>query len=432
MDLLTEHTALTVVQALDGMPVEPEHLYVIPPGAYLSVSSGALRLSPPEMRDGAPHGARFPFDALLHSMAGEYGRRDACVVLSGTGDDGSAGLRAIKEGGGLVVAQDPDEAGHDGMPRSAIATGLVDAVLPVASIPEALAADWASHEQPPILRSEGNAPPAAPSSPVRDAEPAQPDPLSSIIELLHARTKHDFAPYKRGTLERRVGRRMGMAIPGSGDVGRYLGLLRSDAGELDLLAKDLLIRLTSFFRDPAVFNALARTIIPGLLRDRVPGEPLRIWVAGCSTGEEAYSLVILFREALANAHDGEGPDIKLQVFASDIDPDAAAMAREGLYPATIATDVSARRLARFFTREDGHGYRVNPDIRASVVFTVQDLLTDPPFSRLDLVSCRNLVIDLGPDAQARAMTLFHFALKEGASCCCAPPKPPAKGMAGSS
>ena len=412
-DLLTEHTTLTVLQVVDGMPLEPEHLYVIPPGTYLSVSSGALRLSPPEMRDGAPRGARLPFDALLHSMAGEYGRRAACVVLSGTGRDGSAGLRAVKEGGGLVIAQDPDEAGYDGMPCSAIATGLVDAVLPVERIPEALAADWASHEQPPVSRSEGNAPPAVSSSPVTGAEPAHPDPLSNIIELLHARTGHDFAPYKRGTLERRIGRRMGMAIPGSGDVGRYLDLLRGDTGELDLLAKDLLIHVTSFFRDPAVFDTLAGTIIPALLRDRVPGEPLRVWVAGCSTGEEAYSLVILFREAMADAHDGKGPDIKLQVFASDIDPDAVATAREGLYPATIAADVSARRLAQFFTREDGHGYRVNPGIRASVVFTVQDLLTDPPFSRLDLVSCRNLMIYLSPAAQARAPALFHFALKEG-------------------
>ncbi len=413
VDLLTEHTALAVVQAVAGMPVEPERLHVIPPGSYLSVSAGALRLSPPEMRDGAPHGARFPFDVFLHSMAGEYGRRAACVILSGTGSDGSAGLRAVKEGGGLVVAQDPDEAGYDGMPRSAIATGLVDAVLPVAGIPEALAADWASHEQSAVPRSEDDASPAAVPSPVRSAGAARPDPLSGIIELLHARTKHDFAPYKRGTLERRIGRRMGMAIPGSSDVGRYLDLLRSDEGELGLLAKDLLIHVTSFFRDPAVFDAMAGTVIPALLRDRVPGEPLRIWVAGCSTGEEAYSLVILFREAMAAAPYDKGPDIKLQVFASDVDPDAVAMAREGLYPATIAADVSARRLAQFFTEEDGHGYRVNPDIRASVVFMVQDLLTDPPFSRLDLVSCRNLMIYLGPDAQARAMALFHFALKEG-------------------
>ena len=411
--LLPKHTALAVVQAVDGMSVEPEHLYVIPPGSYLSVSAGALRLSPPEMRDGAPYGARFPFDVLLHSMAGEYGPRAACVVLSGTGGDGSAGLRAVKEEGGLVIAQDPDEAGYDGMPRSAIATGLVDAVLPVAGIPEALAAAWAVHERTTMPRSEGNAPPAAVPLPVESAGAARPDPLSDLIKLLHARTGHDFAPYKRGTLERRIERRMGMALLRGSDVGRYLDLLRSDTGELDLLARDLLIHVTSFFRDPAVFDTLVGTILPALLRDRVPGEPLRIWVAGCSTGEEAYSLVILFREALAGAHGGKGPDIKLQVFASDIDPDAVATAREGLYPATIAADVSAQRLARFFTREDGHGYRVNPDIRASVVFTVQDLLTDPPFSRLDLVSCRNLMIYLGPDAQARAMALFHFALREG-------------------
>ncbi len=409
VDLLAEHTALAVAQAVDGMPVECEHLYVIPPGSYLSVSAGVLRLSPPETRNGTPHGARLPFDALLHSMAGEYGPRAACVVLSGTGGDGSAGVRAIKAANGLAVAQDPAEAGFDGMPRSAIATGLVDAILPAAGIPAALA----SHAQ----AGNGHA-----GSPPSDAAPlpggasgaAQPDPVEGIIELLRAHTRHDFAFYKRGTLERRIERRTGMALPGKADAARYLDLLRGDPAELDLLAKDLLIHVTSFFRDPAAFDVLAKQVIPGLLQDREPNQPVRVWVLGCSTGEEAYSLVILFYEALAAAGTGkEEQEIKLQVFASDIDVDAVATAREGLYPHGITKDVSAERLGRFFIEEDGHGYRVHPDLRASVVFTVQDLLTDPPFSRLDLVSCRNLMIYLGPEAQAKAISLFHFALKEG-------------------
>ena len=401
VDLLTKHTALAVLQATDGMPVEPEHLYVIPPGTYLSASAGTLRLAAAAMRDGAPHGARLPFDALLQSLAAQYKERVTCVILSGTGSDGTAGLKAVKEAGGLVIVQDPEEAGYDGMPRSAIATELVDAILPIRGIPEALVAAPSSQEPQPQSQSGDGL-----------------DPFSAIIDLLHASTRQDFASYKRGTLQRRIERRMGLVSVG-GDLGRYLDLLRSDDGELNQLARDLLIHVTRFFREPAASDALAKTVIPGLLRDQPADEPLRIWVAGCSTGEEAYSLIILFKEAVADAHvssAGPGdrrPDINLQVFASDIDADAVATARAGLYPATIATDVSAERLARFFTREDDHGYRVNPDLRASVVFTVQDLLTDPPFSRLHLVSCRNVMIYLGAEAQNRALGLFHFALKEG-------------------
>ena len=395
--LLAKRTALAVLPAADAMLVEREHLYVIPPGAYLSVQGGALHLSPPK----APRGARLPFDFLLHSLAEEYGPCAVCVVLSGTGADGSLGLRAVKERGGRAFVQDPKEAGFDGMPRSAIATGLADAVLPAADIPGALA---------------GHGHPAA--RPAEDgAAPVPADPVAGIIGLLLAGTKHDFAPYKRGTLERRIERRMALASLRKDETARYLDRLRGDPGELALLGRDLLIHVTGFFRDPQVYAALAGTVIPGLLDAQAqsatgsaaPDQPLRIWVAGCSTGEEAYSLVILFREAALAA----GREVKLQVFASDIDGDAVATAREGWYPAAIASDVSAERLARYFSKEDGGGYRVLPDLRAAVVFTVQDLLADPPFSRLDLLSCRNLMIYLGPEAQAKVTALFHFALKQG-------------------
>ncbi len=428
VELLAKHTRLAVVQAADGMPVEPEHLYVIPPGAYLSVRGGALRLSPPEMCGGAPRGARLPFDVLLHALAEEYGTRAACVVLSGSGTDGSAGLRAVKAAGGRVVVQDPAEADYDGMPRSAIATGDVDTVAPAAGIPAALAGAAAAHA---AGTSPGPAPDGPPSpggmpsgeAPPEDAPPgsapgaAGADPLSQVIALLRARTRHDFTPYKPGTLERRIGRRMALAFLGRDDMGGYLDLLRRDAGELDLLAKDLLIHVTSFFRDPEAYACLAETVIPALLHGRPADQPVRVWVAGCSTGEEAYSIVMLFREAMAaqrgGAKDAAGAGIKLQVFASDVDADAVAVARQGLYPASVAAEVSPERLARFFAKEDGHGYRVLPELRGAVVFTVQDLLSDPPFSRLDLVSCRNLMIYLGAKAQAKAATLFHFALKEG-------------------
>ena len=391
VDLLAGHTSMTVRQATDGMPIEREHLYVIPPGTYLSVGNGALHLSQPQAR----HGARLPFDFLLHSLAEECGARAICVILSGTGADGSLGLKAVKEKGGLVIAQDPDEAGYDGMPRSAIMTGAVDLVLPVAKIPEALVK---YDRRMALTRAQNGS---------RPQDAAQ-DWLPEIIDLLRTKTAHDFTLYKPGTLQRRIERRMAMAAIETDDMDRYLEILRSDTGELDLLAKDLLINVTSFFRDPKVFDLLAEKIVPDLVRSQTPDHPLRIWIAGCSTGEETYSLAMLFREQITAAK----RNVKLQVFASDVDPDAVASAREGLYPETIEADVSPARLARFFSKED-HGYRVLPELRAAVVFTVQDVLADPPFSRLDLVSCRNLLIYLRPEAQAKVISLFHFALREG-------------------
>ncbi len=391
VDLLAGHTAMTVRQATDGMPIEPEHLYVIPPGTYLSVGSGALHLSPPQAR----HGARLPFDFLLRSLAEEFGERALCVILSGTGGDGSFGLKAVKEKCGLVIAQNPDEAGFDGMPRSAITTGAVDLVLPVAEIPEALVK---YDRRMALMRAQDGLPPQTKAE----------DWLPEVIDLLRTKTAHDFTLYKPGTLQRRIERRMAMAAIETDDPDRYLDVLRSDTDELDLLAKDLLINVTSFFRDPKVFDLLAETIVSDLVANQPFDQPLRIWIPGCSTGEETYSLAMLFREQIMAAK----RNVKLQVFASDVDPDAVARAREGFYPETIEADVSPARLARFFTKED-QGYRVLPDLRATVVFTVQDVLADPPFSRLDLISCRNLLIYLRPEAQAKVVSLFHFALREG-------------------
>jgi len=391
VELLANHTAMAVRQAADGMSIERDHLYVIPPGTYLSVGSGALHLSEPRAR----HGARLPFDFLLHSLAEEYGERAVGVILSGTAADGSLGLKAVKEKGGLVIAQDPDEAAYDGMPRNAILTGAVDLVLPVAKISDALV----KYDRRMVLTRTQNG--LSPQGGARDW-------LSEIIDLLRARTAHDFRLYKPGTLQRRIERRMAMAAIEIDDMDRYLEILRSDARELDVLAKDLLINVTSFFRDPKVFDLLVEKIIPDLIRDHSPDRPLRIWIAGCSTGEETYSLAMLFYEQIA----ATTRKIKLQVFASDVDPDAIASAREGLYPATIEAEVSPERLARFFVKED-RGYRVLPELRAAVVFTVQDVLADPPFSRLDLVSCRNLLIYLLSEAQAKVISLFHFALREG-------------------
>ena len=391
VDLLASHTSMIVQQAVDGVRLEHERLYIIPPGAYLSVSQGVLRLSRPQ----APHGARLPFDFLLHSLAKAYGLRAVCIVLSGTGADGSLGLQAVKARDGLVIVQDPDEAGQDGMPRSAIMTGAVDVVLRVANIPEALENFNRMRSSAPMTQDR------------RSADHAQ-DPLPRIIDLLRRRTTHDFTLYKRGTLQRRIERRMALVGIDADRMDRYLDTLRNDADAISLLANDFLINVTSFFRDPAVFALLAEKIIPDLLGSRTPEHPLRIWIAGCSTGEETYSLAMLFREQITAMKSA----VKLQVFASDVDPDAVATAREGLYPKTIETDVSAERLARFFLQED-ENYRISPELRATVVFTTQDILADPPFSRLDMVSCRNLLIYLGTEAQMKVMSIFHFALRGG-------------------
>lgn len=376
VDLLSGYTSMVVLQASDGMLIEPDHLYVIPPGSYLAVANGALHLSLPLAR----HGARLPFDFLLTSLAADRGALAACVILSGTGADGSLGLRAIKEHGGLVIAQNPEEAGYNGMPRNAIMTGAVDLVLPVADMHAALQRAKNQPEKP------------------RDW-------LPPIIELLRTKTAHDFTLYKSGTLQRRIERRFALANIAAD---QYIRVLQTDPQELSLLAADLLINVTSFFRDPQVFDYLAKKTIPDLVRDHAPDRPIRIWIAGCSTGEETYSLAILFREAISAAK----LSIKLQVFASDVDPDAIAAAREGLYPESITGEVSPARITRFFSKED-HRYRISPELRACVVFTVQDVLADPPFSRLDFVSCRNLLIYLRPEAQAKVIALFHFALGQG-------------------
>jgi two-component system CheB/CheR fusion protein len=391
VELLAGHTSLTVRQATDGMPIEPDNLYVIAPGTYLSVDNGALVVSPPTAR----HGARLPFDFLLNSMAEHLGRRAIAVVLSGTGADGAAGLKALKDRGGLVIAQEPAEAGYDGMPRSAIATGLVDLVLPASQIAAAIARH---------CQDQGMIPPL--SDPLPDA--AARSALTRIIDLLLTKTAHDFRLYKPGTLERRIERRMAMAAIKIQDLEGYLAFLGSDAGELELLAKDLLINVTSFFRDPKVFDFIESEIIPELVDAAAPDQTLRVWVPGCSTGDEAYSLAMLLLEQITTSK----ARTKLQVFASDIDADAVASARDGLYPKTIEANISPARLAEFFTKEET-GYRISAQLRGSVVFTVQDVLSDPPFSRIDLISCRNLLIYLRPEAQAKVIGLFHFALRPG-------------------
>ena len=402
VELLTAHTPLAVMAAVDGQVIAPDTLYVISPGAYVSVDADILKVSKPSTRQGARH----PVDALLTSMAASLGPRAAAVILSGTGDDGSAALKAVKAAGGFVIAQEPAEAAYDGMPRSAIATGAVDLVLATADMPAALHRH--SQDEPKVSASgEAGSSGAGAGEAGPEAEPR--DALAQIIELLRTKTSHDFRFYKRGTLERRIERRMTLAGIKVADQDRYLDLLRERPDELAQLGQDLLINVTRFFRDPAVFDVLEKETVPELVRSAAPDQPLRVWVAGCSTGEETYSLAMLFLEQIAAA----GRNIKLQVFASDVDAEAVATAREGLYADDrVRPDVCEARLANFFTVE-GYCHRIAPQLRACVVFTVQDILSDPPFSRIDMVSCRNLLIYLQPEAQAKAISLFHFALRQG-------------------
>ncbi|MFN3846443.1 MAG: CheR family methyltransferase [Paracoccaceae bacterium] len=402
VELLAKGTKLGVVQAQDGMSLKPGVLHVIPPGMFLTVASGVIHLAPPV----GGKSVRLPIDTLLQSLALEVDTPKAAVILSGTGTDGSLGIVDLHAAGGLVVVQDPRDAGFPGMPESAIATGCVTQVLPADQIAAALQAfcDRALHHiDRPVSGLPGMAFHVTPP-----ATAEQTGPYDSVFALLSEHAAQDLTLYKRGTLERRVARRMALGGLGPNDVPVYLNRLRSDTEERDVLTNDLLIHVTGFFRDPAVFDHLARYAVPELVAAARPDKPLRIWVAGCSTGEEAYSLAMIFIEALA---DGQ-PAGRLQILASDIDPESIATARAGRFSDDIAQSVSPARLERFFIAEDG-GYRVTSALRDVIVFTVADLLSDPPFSRMDLVSCRNVLIYLGLEAQKRVIARCCFALRPG-------------------
>jgi len=381
VNILRPASPLPMSWIKDGMTAEANHIYVAPPNATLAIEGDKLRAKEPN----EPRGQRTPIDSFLTSLARERGDRAACIILSGTGSDGTIGLRAIKENEGLTMAQAGAE--YDGMMRSALSTGLVDYVLPVDQIPQRLA-DYFRHVN-------GKAADVAGS----DAA----DYLTQICALLRVRTGHDFSGYKDETIARRVQRRMQVLQVDS--VPEFLERLRKDPREVDLLFQDLLIGVTHFFRDPAAFETLEREVIPRLFDGKTADDTVRVWVAGCSTGEEAYSIAILLRD---HAQTLPMPP-KLQIFASDIDGHALQVARLGRYPAAIARDVPEKRLERYFQREDG-SYRAVDDIRKLCLFSLHNLLRDAPFSKLDLLCCRNLLIYLNSDLQSRAVPLFHYAL----------------------
>ena len=387
--LLARRSALNVSLAKDGIALQPNQVYIIPPAVFLSIESGRLRFSPTQ----TGKGARMPIDVFLHSLAADRGRHGIGIIMSGTGTDGADGLRALKETGGLVLVQDPNEAQHDGMPRYAMRTARPDYILPVRDMPTVLTR-YVTHN---YIKARRQAPAMPEISTGTLSE------LSPLIEILKSSAGLDFSDYKTGTLQRRIERRM--ALNGVARWAEYVALFRGSPAEADALAKDLLINVTGFFRDPEAFAALAE-LMPELLSHHPPDQPLRIWVAGCSTGEEAYSLGILALEQIATAH----LRLELQIFATDVDEDALQIARAGVYPESIQADVTPGRLRQFFLGENGQ-FRVAQELRKAVIFSRHDMLHDPPFSRLDLVSCRNVLIYLLPEAQRLLLTLQHFALR---------------------
>ncbi len=385
VDLLARSTAMPVFEAEEGMPVAADRVYVLPPNKYMTIGGGKLRLTGPVERGGLPTS----IDLFLRSLAEDRQEQAIGIVLSGTGTHGTLGLQAIKASGGMAMVQDPGTAEYDGMPRSAIATGQADYILPPAQMPQAL------------LRYVRHF--AATSDPAAEAV-AEAD-LDQVLALLRSRAELDFRCYRKKTLLRRTRRRM--SLHHIDRLPEYLTFLQDHPEEVVLLAKDLLISVTSFFRDREAFQELERQVIPPLVRAKNADEPLRAWVPGCATGEEAYSIAMLLIEQLASAQKA----CRLQVFATDVAEAALEVARRGRYPASITADVSAERLGRFFVPADDHSYQVNKQLREAITFAAQNVLGDPPFSNLDLISCRNLLIYLEPDVQQKLLGVFHFALR---------------------
>ena len=387
-ELLGKVTALEVLPARDGCAIQPRHVYVIPPDARMTVTDGHLRVRP----DAAPREAEGTIDALFRSVADSYQERAIGVVLSGSAHDGSAGLREIKAVGGLTMVQQPDQAAVDGMPRAAIATGAVDAVLPVEQIGEQLVR---LATNPFFARVD----PAASESPPPDVSQ-----MLQAFQLLRRASGIDFSNYKLPTLKRRIEKRM--ALQRLTGLGEYVDLLRRDPAEVERLQADLLIHVTSFFREPSSYVALEERIFPRMLADRDRESPIRIWVPGCSTGEEVYSLAMIVLEFLGE----RAESVTLQIFGTDVSERAIERARAGIYSAGITADVSRERMRRFFGRFDG-GYRINKEVRDCCVFARQDVTRDPPFSKLDLIVCRNLLIYLNQAMQRKVLGVFHYALK---------------------
>ncbi len=385
-ELISKQTKMKVIQIEDGQKIEPDHVYVIPPNKNLSILNHGLFL----MELSMPRGLNLPIDNFFRSLAQDQGSNAICIILSGAGTDGTLGLKEIKGNLGMVMVQDDKSAKYDGMPRSAIATGLADYILPVKDMPKKLM-EYVQHT-------------TIEDKPVLDNDSFQPA-LNKIFILLRSQTNHDFSQYKKNTICRRIERRM--HIQQVEDVNDYVAYLARTEREVNALFKDLLIGVTSFFRDEDAFENLKKNHLMKALKAQPDDSRFRIWVPGCSTGEEAYSIAILIYECMEQI----GKQFDVQIFGTDIDEDAINIARAGIYPLSIAGDLSQDRLKRFFTKDD-NTYKIKKTIREMLVFAPQNVIKDPPFTKLDLLSCRNLLIYLGTNLQKKIFPIFHYSLKD--------------------
>ena len=387
-DLLSRETKMPLAQVKEGMRVKPDHVYVIVPAKTLLIEDGVFRLENPEEKRGLRH----PIDKFFASLANDKKEKAIAIVLTGAGSNGSAGLLDIKQMGGLCIAQDPKTAKFDSMPRHAIATDLIDYVLAPEDMPKALI-EYAQHSY------------IADKPEVIEAKSA--NGIDDVLEMLRASGIHDFSAYKRTTLARRVHRRMGLAHIENLD--EYIALLKEDRPELTALGKDLMINVTAFFRDPEAWDALGHDVIAPLIERAASDQTIRAWVTACSTGEEAYSVAMLLSEYAESS----GKALNIKVFATDAAEHHLGAARKATFPGSMVEALSPKRLERFFDKIEDNYYRVKPHIRERVLFAPQNLLNDPPYSRMDLVCCRNLLIYLQPQAQEKVLSLAHFALREG-------------------
>lgn len=391
-DILSRETTMPVVQIEDGMRVEPNRVHIIIPAKTLLIDQGVLKLVEPE----APRGHRHPIDKFFSSLAEDQKAKSIAIILSGAGSNGTAGLADIKQAGGLCIAQDPEFAKFDSMPRHAVASGSVDLVLLPEDMPKALIR-YASHSYVGDARPEMREGPGADGS-----GPG----LDDVLTLLHARSGHDFSQYKHNTLSRRIHRRMGLAHLEKLDD--YLALLAQDSEEAGQLVKDLLIHVTAFFRDADAWDALDREVITPMVAKATHGQSIRVWVPACSTGEEAYTIAMILAEHNAASE----KELAVKIFATDAAKHHLSTARRATFPGSMVESLPSERIARYFDKIDDNYYRIKPEVRETVLFAPQNLLQDPPYSRMDLVSCRNLLIYLEPEAQQKVIGLAHFALRE--------------------
>ncbi len=389
-ELLQRSTELKVMQVTDQTRLSVNCVYVIPPNTDMSVLNGVLHLHEPA----APRGLRLPIDSFFRSLADDQQERSIGVILSGMGTDGTLGLQSIKEHGGLALVQDPLSAKFDGMPRSAMSLVQPSIVAPAAELPGR------------ILGYLRHLPVFSLADKLDESDTS--GQFEKAVLLIRSHTGHDFSLYKRSTILRRIERRMGLHK--LGDISQYVRFLRENPIEIDLLFKEMLIGVTRFFRDPEFWHPLLETVLPELLSNQVSGRALRGWVAGCSTGEEAYSLAIAIKETMEIVKSPK--NLSVQIFATDIDAHAIQKARRGFFPSSIADDLSEKRLSQFFLQE-GSGYRVKKEIREMVIFAAQNVIMDPPFTKLDILTCRNLLIYLRPELQSKLIPLFHYSLKPG-------------------